>query len=153
MDTRRVELSHAGILPRMDEARSDPARAWRTLLSAWVPVVAWAALIFAFSAQPNLTFVPDAGLDFVVRKVGHMVVFGVLALVAWRAIARDDALAASVGMGDRADVLCTPISDELHQGFVAGRQASVVDLAIDSTRGGDRGRRRPVRVAAVPGPQ
>jgi len=66
---------------------------WRTLrgsgrpLLAWVPAIAWAGLIFAFSAQPNLRFVPDAGLDFLVRKAGHMGVFGILALLLWRAVA------------------------------------------------------------------
>ncbi len=54
---------------------------------AWLPAVAWAALIFAFSAQPGLTFVPDEGLDLVVRKLGHMGIFGILALLLWRAVA------------------------------------------------------------------
>ena len=66
---------------------------WRVLrgfgrpLATWAPTIAWAALIFAFSAQPNLRFVPDELLDFVVRKLGHMAVFGILALLLWRAVA------------------------------------------------------------------
>jgi len=36
-----------------------------------------ASLIFAFSAQPNLRFVSDARLDFIVGKLGHMTVFGI----------------------------------------------------------------------------
>ena len=56
-------------------------------LLAWAPVVGWAALIFALSATPNLRFVPDAGLDFVIRKLGHLGVFGILALLSWRAMA------------------------------------------------------------------
>ena len=55
--------------------------------AAWLPVVAWAGLIFALSAQADLTFVPDQDLDLVVRKLGHMAVFGVLALLIWRALA------------------------------------------------------------------
>jgi hypothetical protein len=38
----------------------------RRIFVAWLPAIAWAGLIFAFSAQPNLRFVPDAGLDFLV---------------------------------------------------------------------------------------
>ena len=52
-------------------------------LAAWAPAIAWAGLIFAFSAQPNLRFVPDEGLDFLVRKAGHMGIFGILALLLW----------------------------------------------------------------------
>ena len=65
---------------------------WRTQrssgrpLAAWAPAIAWAELIFAFSAQPNLRFAPDEGLDFLVRKAGHMAVFGILALLSWRAV-------------------------------------------------------------------
>jgi hypothetical protein len=56
-------------------------------LAAWLPAIAWAGLIFAFSAQPNLRFLSDASLDFVIRKAGHMGAFGILALLLWRAIA------------------------------------------------------------------
>ena len=68
--------------------RPGPERsALMRLASAWTPVLAWAGAIFAFSAQSDLRFVPDDGLDFVVRKLAHMAVFGVLALLVWRAIA------------------------------------------------------------------
>ena len=62
---------------------------WRALrrsgrpVLAWLPAIAWAGLIFVFSAQPNLRFVPDEGLDFLVRKAGHMGIFGILALLLW----------------------------------------------------------------------
>jgi hypothetical protein len=45
-------------------------------------------LIFALSAQPDLRFAPDAELDFVVRKIGHMGVFAILALLLLRALTR-----------------------------------------------------------------
>ena len=99
---------------------------------AWAPVIAWAGLIFVFSAQPNLRFVPDEGLDFVVRKLGHMGVFGILALLAWRALAvtiawrRPWALALAL-------TLLYAISDEIHQGGVVGRHMSAVDVGIDLT--------------------
>ena len=63
------------------------ARARRPLLLVWAPVVGWAALIFVLSAQPDLRVVPDARLDFVVRKLGHMGAFGILALLLWQALA------------------------------------------------------------------
>ena len=77
----------AGILSGMDERTSRLGSALRPLLSGWAPVVGWAALMFILSSQPNLRFVPDAGLDVVVRKLGHMGVFGILVLLLWRALA------------------------------------------------------------------
>jgi hypothetical protein len=63
--------------------RKRPARLTLVVDGSWpgCPVIAWAGLIFAFSAQPNLRFVADASLDFLARKAGHMAVFGILALL------------------------------------------------------------------------
>jgi len=109
-----------------------PARAnRRRALAAWLPAVAWAGLIFAFSAQPNLRFVPDEGLDFLVRKAGHMAVFGILALLAWRAMATTTTWRRPLAWALALAILYA-ISDELHQGFVAGRHPSPVDVGIDA---------------------
>jgi VanZ family protein len=112
-------------------------RRWRTLrgsgrpLVAWAPVIAWAGLIFAFSAQPDLRFLPDDGLDFVVRKIGHMAVFAILALLVWRALAGTTAWRRPWAWA-LALALVYAMSDEFHQGFVAGRNASAVDVGIDA---------------------
>jgi VanZ family protein len=100
-------------------------------LAAWLPAVAWAGLIFAFSAQANLRFVPDEGLDFVIRKLGHMAVFGVLALLLWRALAMTTALRRPWLWALALTVLYA-ITDEFHQSFVAGRSASMRDVGIDA---------------------
>ena len=130
MQGPNVPWRRAGILLVMDErtARTDGRR--DPTLSAWVPVIVWASLIFILSAQPDLRFLPDSGLDFIVRKIGHMGVFGILALLVWRALAittawpRPSAWALVLTVAYAA-------SDELHQGFVAGRYPSGVDVAID----------------------
>ena len=98
---------------------------------AWAPAIAWAGLIFAFSAQPNLRFAPDEGLDFLVRKAGHMVAFGILALLLWRAMAGTTAWRRPWAWALTLAVLYAA-SDELHQGFVAGRHPAAVDVGIDS---------------------
>jgi VanZ family protein len=111
---------------------------WRTLrgsgqsLVAWLPAIAWAGLIFVFSAQPNLRFVPDAGLDFLVRKAGHMGIFGILALLLWRAIAGTTAWRRPWAWALVFAVLYA-VTDELHQGGVTGRHAGAVDVGIDAT--------------------
>lgn len=97
----------------------------------WAPAVGWAALIFLFSAQSNLSFVPDASVDFVVRKLGHMAVFGILALLLWRALAGTTALRRPWAWAFVLAALYA-VTDELHQGLVSGRHLSAVDVAIDA---------------------
>jgi VanZ family protein len=121
----------------MDERTPRPAHALGPLLSGWLPAVAWAGLIFAFSAQPNLRFVPDEGLDFLVRKAGHIAAFGILALLLWRAVGTTTAWRRPWAWALALAVLYAitdeyAVTDELHQGFVAGRHPSAVDVGIDA---------------------
>jgi VanZ family protein len=93
------------------------------LVAAWLPPVAWAALIFALSSIPDLS----TGLgtwDTVLRKLAHMVEYAVLGLLVARALGRD--LPAFLG------AVAYAVTDEVHQHFVPGRHASPVDVAIDS---------------------
>ncbi len=137
MDSRTLSAQHALVgcvvmLLAMREARFRQDQALPALLWAWLPVVAWAALIFAFSAQPDLRVVPnDASLDFVVRKLGHLGVFGILALLLWRALANTAATRRPWAWAFGLTVLYA-VTDEVHQGFVPGRYTSLADIGIDA---------------------
>ncbi|MEX0849924.1 MAG: VanZ family protein [Gaiellaceae bacterium] len=89
----------------------------------WLPVLAWAAVIFAFSSVPDLG-TGLGGWDLLVRKIAHAVEFGVLGALFLRA----------TGRPGLAFVLGTlyAVSDEVHQSFVPGRTGSAVDVAIDT---------------------
>ncbi len=92
-------------------------------LRLWAPVVLWAAVIFAFSAVPDLS----TGLgtwDLVLRKLAHAGEFAVLGALLLRAL-RDERAALAAG-------IAYAISDEVHQHFVPGRVGSPVDVLIDS---------------------
>jgi hypothetical protein len=92
-------------------------------LSLWLPVVAWAGLIFALSSIPDL----GTGLgtwDLVLRKLAHAAEFAVLGFLLLRALGQEPA-ALALGIAYAA-------SDELHQHFVPGRQGSVLDVLLDS---------------------
>jgi len=123
-------VAEAGILFTMEEKRAD-LRGPGKYLVAWLPAGAWAALIFALSAQPGLTFAPDAGIDLVIRKAGHVAFFAILALLTWRAVARTTTSRRpwtwALGM-----TVAYAVTDELHQAFVAQREASVHDVALDA---------------------
>ena len=96
-------------------------------------MLAWAGLVFGFSAQPDLRFLSDAWLDFVVRKVGHAGAFGILALLVCRALGMTtdwrQARIPAVALGLTA---AYAITDELHQGFTAGRHPAFTDVGIDT---------------------
>ena len=93
------------------------------MASRWLPVVIWAAVIFAFSSVPSL----NSGLgtwDTILRKGAHMTEFAILALLLVRATG---SLAWACGLA-----LAYAASDEVHQLFVRGRHGSPVDVAIDA---------------------
>jgi VanZ family protein len=93
------------------------------LASLWVPVVAWAALIFALSSVPDLG-TGLGGWDLVLRKLAHVVEFVILGALLARATDRPR-LALVLGT-------LYAVSDEVHQTFVPGRVGSPVDVAIDA---------------------
>jgi VanZ family protein len=115
----------------MDQKALHRVSTRRSLLVGWLPVVAWAVLIFALSATPNLRFVSDPGLDFIIRKLGHMGVFGILALLLWRALSETTAWRWPWAWAFALTVLYAA-SDEFHQEFVAGRHPSATDVGIDA---------------------
>jgi len=89
----------------------------------WLPVVAWAALIFALSSVPDLG-TGLGGWDLVLRKLAHTAEYAVLGALLVRATGR-------VGLAFAVGTLYAA-SDELHQSFVPGRLGSPLDVAIDA---------------------
>ncbi len=93
------------------------------MLTVWLPVFVWAAVIFAFSSIPHLS----SGLgvwDTVLRKGAHLTEYAILGALLYRAFGREE-LALAAGIAYAA-------TDELHQHFVRGRHASAIDVAIDA---------------------
>jgi VanZ family protein len=91
-------------------------------LRLWLPVVVWAALIFALSSVPDLG-TGLGGWDLVLRKLAHAAEFAILGALLLRATGRAG-LSFALGFAYAA-------SDEVHQAFVPGREGSLPDVAID----------------------
>jgi VanZ family protein len=89
----------------------------------WLPVVAWAAVIFALSSVPDLG-TGLGGWDLVLRKIAHAAEYAVLGALLVRATRRTG-LAFALGT-------LYAVSDELHQSFVPGRLGWPIDVAIDA---------------------
>ena len=99
-------------------------------LDPWGPPLLLMAVIFFFSAQPNL----NSGLgwiDHVGRKIVHASEYALLCFLWWRALrTRIDPTRAFLPAWAIATAYAA--TDEYHQGFVAGRHSTWVDVAIDS---------------------
>ena len=93
------------------------------VLSAWLPVVVWAALIFTLSSIPDLG-TGLGGWDLVLRKIAHAAEYAVLGALLFRALGRD-LPAAAIG-------IAYAVTDEVHQTFVSGRHGAAVDVLVDA---------------------
>jgi VanZ family protein len=91
-------------------------------LRLWLPVAAWAGLIFALSSVPDLG-TGLGGWDLVLRKLAHAAEFAVLGALLLRAT---DRAPFAFALGS-----LYALSDELHQVLVPGRMGSPLDVAID----------------------
>jgi len=94
----------------------------------WGPVVLWAAAIFAASSRS------DTGLAGRVPDwLTHGLAYALLSLLLGRALAGGFGAPLGSGAAVLAVALATAygVSDELHQSFVPGRDASAADVLKD----------------------
>jgi VanZ family protein len=119
-------------------------------LARWLPVVVWAAVIFAAStgwfvdSRTAAVFrsllvwlVPGAGgeeveaVNTVARKLGHFVEYAIFGWLIARALHNARGWRASHAVMAVALATAYAVTDELHQRFVLGRSAAVGDVLID----------------------
>jgi VanZ family protein len=130
------------------------ARSW---LKLWLPVLIWMVLIFSASSDRGsfqhssriiaplvhwlFPTVSDARIHDVVvfvRKCAHVTEFAALAMLVWRALGaaadpRPGSWPWPRAMRTLLIVAVYAASDEFHQLFVPSREASVVDVMIDTS--------------------
>lgn len=109
-----------------------PARtAGRTFVRYWLPVTALCAVIFIQSAYPPVEQISTwPHID----KLLHLCVYGMLGALIYRALSTIGPLSAARWRLLVCTVLLTTLyglSDEWHQSFVPGRDASAGDLLAD----------------------
>ncbi len=95
-------------------------------LRRWLPALFVMAAIFAFSSVPK-DDMPMFGMwDLLVKKGGHMLGYAFLALAYRHALGgKNDRLAWALAV-------LYACMDEIHQRFVPGRGASVIDVGVDA---------------------
>jgi VanZ family protein len=126
-------------------------------LKYWLPVLLWMLVIFGASTgmgspqhtsrfiRPLLLWInPDmspealATAHFCVRKAAHFVEYAILAALLMRALRGEHFSSSCQRQMVLVVLLCAlyAAGDELHQSFVRGREASAVDVLIDSCGAG-----------------
>lgn len=90
----------------------------------FLPAVLWMGVIFYLSSIPHLELRGQYSIyDATLRKIAHLVEFGVLYLLWYWALGKQKTAAAIA--------ILYAISDELHQSFVPTRTAEVSDIFFD----------------------
>lgn len=124
----------------------------RTIVSSWMPAIAWMLLIFAGSSdvlsaehtsrfivpfllwlQPSMSYETIATVHLVLRKLGHVTEYAVLAALLWRGL-RGTFTALSrqtISLYTFVIAAAFAASDEFHQSFVPSRTATAHDVVID----------------------
>jgi VanZ family protein len=92
----------------------------------WLPAILLMAAIFIFSSFPSDSLPNFDIWDRIVKKGGHMVGYGSLAISFWFAMRNTKRR----GLFAWLLAILYAVSDEYHQYFVPGRQASVWDVLI-----------------------
>jgi VanZ family protein len=129
----------------------------RSFIINWLPAIFWMTVIFSASSDSGsfkrssriiepivrwlFPHVSENALDWiilVVRKCAHLTEFAILGLLLLRALRRQSCSSASAWQWRQAWmalllVVLYAATDEFHQLFVPNRQASVVDVLIDSS--------------------
>jgi len=116
----------------------------KKFLKYWGVAILWMGVIFTFSAIPNLK--TNLEEDFLLRKIAHMVEFGILTWLLCRAIfnssasAQGQSLPAGQAGASGGKILIFSVifavfyalTDEYHQTFVLNRHGALKDVGIDS---------------------
>lgn len=104
----------------------------RQPLFRWLPVGAWMALIFGVSSLAQLPTVAPPRWQELLADGAHFAEYAVLAGLLWRALrpVMSKTLFWTYGLSLVVAALYAA-SDEFHQSFVPGRDASVDDFSFD----------------------
>jgi VanZ family protein len=96
-----------------------------------LPALAWMALIFFLSSQEGVPQ-PWGLKTFLMPIIAHLVLYGILAILLLLALQRDGKLTRAVIVSAVVGAALYGVTDEFHQSFVPGRDASVFDLIVNT---------------------
>jgi len=100
------------------------------LAKYWLPCLVWALVIFLFSSRPTGVVSTFDWQDFIIKKMAHVVEYGLFVLLLYRALRSAGVKRRNAGLYSIFLAVLYGISDEFHQSFVPGRIPSVWDVLI-----------------------
>ena len=104
-------------------------------LLRWLPAVLMMGAIFFFSSRTASQIPYFGAIDFLVKKGGHAIGYGMLGLSYYYALPRTLSVRYRWIMAWMMAILFA-LSDEFHQSFVDGRTSTARDVLIDSAGAG-----------------
>jgi VanZ family protein len=116
----------------MNRGEHHEEKAIRDPLLPWIPPILWMALLFYLSSLPKLPGPEEILTIQIIRKTGHAGVYAVLGALNHWALRRTTSNGIRHGLWAWVLTVCYAITDELHQGFVPGRNATLKDIVIDA---------------------
>jgi uncharacterized protein YfiM (DUF2279 family) len=117
-----------GILSRL-RLREIVVKSW---VFRWGPAILVMAIIFAASASAKADL-PDFGVwDLFAKKGGHLAGYALLAAAFLHGLNNGRRITRLQSVAAVCLALLYATSDEWHQSFVPGRNASVTDVAVDA---------------------
>jgi VanZ family protein len=125
----------------------------RSFVTRWMPALAWMMLIFVGSTDvlsaehtsrflipflhwldPHMPIATAMTLQTLVRKLGHVTEYAILAALLWRALRSGRSFQTRLALLFSVALFACAVfaaSDEFHQSFVPSRTPAVHDVMID----------------------
>lgn len=103
----------------------------KQIISLYLPPILMMGLIFYLSSLPDLKSDLPSSADLILRKIAHMIEYGILLWLWARAISGGVINKKSLYVGLAIAVLYA-MTDEYHQLYVPGREGAIRDVLIDS---------------------
>ena len=103
-----------------------------TFVWRWCPALVLMAAIFFASSQAKATVPQFGSYDWPVKKVGHLISYGLLGIAYLHGLAAGGRPTVRLAIAAVLMAAAYGTTDEFHQSFVEGRGAGPVDVAIDT---------------------
>lgn len=104
-----------------------------TIIRFYTPPILWAGFIFILSSHQHVTVSRNYWFDFTLFKTLHMIEYGTLFILIYRAIFNTTSLPKmKIGIIALLFTILYAISDEIHQLFIPTREGKVRDVIFDT---------------------
>ncbi|KKP97610.1 MAG: VanZ family protein [Parcubacteria group bacterium GW2011_GWD2_38_12] len=97
----------------------------------WLPILLWVWFIYYLSDQPSLKSSFDPLWDMLLRKIFHMIEFGILAFLMSRTLGFYKVNGWKFWFLVLTVSFIYAVYDEVHQSFVQGRYGTIRDMLVD----------------------